>query len=376
MRKFLLLFIVMLLVWLAWVQVGRNLEWHEPDSALDISESITPYSTCERNIVGIQPYMVSTDYLSSKHFFEKLKTYFEAAKREGYFKNNTVVLLPEYVGTWLVINKEKTSVAEANTIAGAMAIMVLSNPFSFVKSTFNHHNESDFVAATIFRMKCETMASIYGNAFIELAKTYGVTINAGSIVLPGPSLKENKIITDSSQPLYNTSFIFYPNGKIDQHIIRKSFPIKSELPFVSSYPIEELPVFDLSIGKTTVLVCADSWYPQSYDRINQLNAEVVLVNSYCAGNNTMAAIWNGYDGISSPSDVDTTDVRKISEREAWIKYALPGRIKNTHAVIGVNVFLRGELWDLGTDGQPFFIKEGHLIPTEKSERAGIWSICF
>jgi hypothetical protein len=125
-----------------------------------------------------------------------------------------------------------------------------------------------------------------------------------------------------------------------------------------------------------MLVCADSWYPESYDRINQLNAEVVLVNSYCAGNNTMAANWKGYDGIRMPGDVDSTDVQKIKERDAWEKYALPGRIKNTNAAIGVNVFLRGELWDLGTDGQPFFIKDGQLLEVGKSERGGIWSLCF
>jgi hypothetical protein len=225
-------------------------------------------------------------------------------------------------------------------------------------------------------MKSEAMANIYSEAFKELAKTYQVTINAGSIVLPGPSVLSNEIRVDPTQSLYNTSFIFYPDGEIDTKVIRKSFPIKSELPFVTPYPMDELPVFDLPIGKTAVLVCADSWYPESYNRINELKAEVILVNSYCAGNNTMSAEWKGYDGIRMPNDVDSTDIQKLKEREAWIKYALPGRIKNTHAAIGVNIFLRGELWDLGTDGQPFFIKDGRLLTISPSGRGGIWNLCF
>ncbi len=376
MRKSILIFLFILLVWAIWAMMGRDIKLEESDPALDHKEFIHTDSICIRNVVGIQPYMVSTDYLSSQHFYEKMKTYFEVSKQGGYFNNNTVVLLPEYLGTWLVINDEKSSVAEAKTITGAMALMVLSNPVKFVQSLLQHQNEGDVVAASIFRMKGETMATIYANTFKELAKTYQVTINAGSIVLPGPSVEGNQIKTNSAQPLYNTSFIFYPDGLIDQQVIRKSFPIKSELPFVTAYPIDELPVFDLSIGKTAILVCADSWYPESYSKIKESNAEVVLVNSYCAGNNTMAALWNGYDGIKMPDDVDPTDIHKIKEREAWMKYALPGRMATTNASVGVNIFLRGELWDLGTDGQPFFVRGGKLLEIGTSERGGIWSLCF
>ncbi len=376
MRKFILVIVVILIVWMAWIRIGRQAEWTEPDLALDVKEVVYADTICQRNVVGIQPHMVTTDYLSQRHFYEKMKAYFEESKQAGYFNKNTVVLLPEYLGTWLVISDEKSSVAKAKTVTGAMAIMVLSNPVKFVQAFLQHQNESDQVAASIFRMKGESMAGIYGDTFKELAKSYQVTINSGSIVLPGPSVRNNEIFIDSSQPLYNTSFIFYPNGEIDQQVIRKSFPISSEIPFVTAYPIEQLPVFDLSIGKTAVLVCADSWYPESYDRISQLNAEVILVNSYCAGNNTMAASWKGYDGIRTPDDVDSTDVQKLKEQEAWVKYALPGRIKNTKAAVGVNVFLHGELWDLGTDGQLFFIKDGKLLKAGNSLRAGIWNMCF
>jgi predicted amidohydrolase len=376
MRNLVLVLLFIFLAWAIWIQLGRTKMWEVSDPVIDHTELIKADSICTRNVVGIQPYMVSTDYLSSRHFFEKMKTYFEASRQAGYFNKNTVVLLPEYLGTWLVINDEKSSVAESKTITGAMALIVLSNPVKFAQSFLQHQNEGDVVAASIFRMKGESMAAIYADTFKELAKTYQVTINAGSIVLPGPLVEGNEIKTNTSQPLYNTSFIFYPDGLIDQQAIRKSFPIKSELPFVTAHPIEELPAFDLSIGKTAILVCADSWYPESYSKIKESDAEVVLVNSYCAGNNTMANGWNGYDGIKMPDDVDPTDIHKIKEREAWMKYALPGRIATTNASVGVNIFLRGELWDLGTDGQPFFVKDGKLLEIGASERGGIWSLCF
>jgi predicted amidohydrolase len=305
-----------------------------------------------------------------------MRGYLEEAKKAGYLHSATVVLLPEYLGTWLVTENEKDGVATASTIQSSMTLMVLSNPIKFLGSFFQHQGEQDRFAAGLFRMKAKSMATIYSNTFRKLAREYQVTINAGSIVLPGAHVQDTVIDVREDQPLYNSSFIFYPTGLIDERVVKKSFPIHSELPFITAAPIEDLPLFDLSIGKTAVLVCADSWYPQSYARIASLHADVVLVNSYCAGDQTMSIKWNGYDGIAPPSDIDTLDIRKISERDAWIKYALPGRLAESKAIVGANIFLRGTLWDLGTDGQPFFVAGDRLLDIGKSSRAGIWNFCF
>jgi predicted amidohydrolase len=225
-------------------------------------------------------------------------------------------------------------------------------------------------------MKAEEMAKIYATTFKKLAVDYHVTISAGSIVLPAPHVENNEIVVDTSQPIFNAGFIFKPDGNIDPQVVKKSFPIKSELPFLHASPIEELPVFNLPIGRTVILVCADSWYPESYARVDHLGADVVLVPSYCAGTNSMSQKWNGYDGIHRPADVDTTDIQNIAEQNAWIKYALPGRIVKTKSPVGVNVFLRGELWDLGSDGQPFFVFNKERMQTGNAKRAGIWNFCF
>jgi predicted amidohydrolase len=376
LKKFLLLTLVVVGLWTIWSSIGRTTEWKEPNGYLDVVESITNDSVCSKNIVGIQPYMVPEDYLSEGHFYEKIKLYFGQAQQSGFFKENTVVLLPEYLCTWLVISGEKASVAETAHLNKAMTLMVLSNIPKFVRSYFYNNKEQDAFAASLFRMKAREMARIYSEVFKELASTYQVTINAGSIVLPDPSVNQNSIDVNVSGPLYNTSFIFYPDGSIDKKLIKKSFPISSEQPFVQACPITELPIYDLSIGKTAVLVCADSWYPQAYEEINKSGAEVILVNSYAAGDNAMNAPWKGYDGSTMPNDVDKNDIGTLKEVDAWKKYALPVRIQSTQAKIGVNVFLRGKLWDLGSDGQPFFSLNGELLNTSASDRGGIYNFCF
>ena len=376
MKKNFLFILIVVGLWTIWSSVGRTTEWKEPDGNIEVVESIANDSVCSKNIVGIQPYMIPEDYLSEGHFYEKLKLYFDEAQRARFFNENTVVLLPEYLGTWLVISGEKTSVAETAHLNKAMTLMVLSNIPKFIRSYFNNNKEQDVFAASLFRMKAMEMAQIYSEVFKELASTYQVTINAGSVVLPDPSVNQNSIDVNVSGPLYNTSFIFYPDGSIDKQLVKKSFPISSEQPFVQACPVTELPVFDLPIGKTSVLVCADSWYPQVYEEIRKSAAEVILVNSYAAGDNTMDAPWKGYDGSTMPDDVGKNDIGTIKEVDAWKKYALPGRIQSTRAKVGVNVFLRGKLWDLGSDGQPFFSLNGELLNTSSSDRGGIYNFCF
>lgn len=376
MRKFIFSLLIILFFWLLWIRIGRLEEAPAHELALDLVEELSSDGICEKNVLAIQPYMVSHDYLTEKGFYQKMKGYFDAAESAGYMNENTVVLLPEYLGTWLVIRGEKESVAKASTLESAMFIMIMSRPLKFFSHLFNSGNESDPFAAAIFRMKAESMAQTYAQVFQKLAQEYRVHINAGSIILPAARVENNKILLSIEEPLYNSSFVFKPNGEIDTQIVKKSFPINAELPFVTAHPIEELPVFDLPIGKTALLVCADSWYPESYEHIRHLGADVILVNSYCTGNDAMQNYWSGYDGYYWPDDIDEEDIYEITEQEAWIKYALPGRIQSSHAKHGVNVFLRGELWNLGTDGQPFFLRNGKLMASNGSARAGIWNFCF
>ncbi|SMD46101.1 Predicted amidohydrolase [Aquiflexum balticum DSM 16537] len=371
-------FLVVILIWVIWANWSFSSELptviSEISTVSQLSYENGDSSTHDRNIVGIQPYMLETDYLTQQQFQDKLDSYFKTANDQGFFRENTMVLLPEYLGTWLVIAGEKKSVADAGNLTWAMAQLVLSNPIQFSKFYGKSDIESDRIAAALFRMKAEKMAHIYQHVFKKLAEEYQVYIAAGSILLPGPEVKNGILEVDIEAPIYNTSFIFDPEGNLFTQSIRKAFPIESEHPFVTASPTSDIPTFDLPFGKIGVLVCADSWYPESYQAIQ--GVEVVLVNSYCAIDGAMDVSWAGYNGAPAPIDVDLNDIGVLNERQAWEKYALPGRIGISGAKIGANVFLRGKLWDLGTDGQPFFIRDGKLLEIEEAEKGGIWSMEF
>ncbi|MGY6742952.1 MAG: nitrilase-related carbon-nitrogen hydrolase [Cecembia sp.] len=376
MKKLAILILSILVIWAIWANTGS---WSTlPEVAPNIShvESLTPLpaDSIQGNVVGIQPYMLESDYLSEERFFQKLEAYYQKAKEEGFLKSNTIVLLPEYLGTWLVILDEKPSVAKSSTLTWAMAQLVLTNPFEFFKHYPLSKNEEDRIASTLFRMKADQMAKAYERSFLTLSKKYQVFTAAGSINLPDPQVIDNQIIVKKEGALYNSSFLFGPDGSIFPQVIKKSFPISSEKPFIAASPPTAIPSFQLPMGKVGILVCADSWYPEAYQAIK--GVDLVLVNSYCAVDGAMEVPWAGYNGAPAPTDVDLSDIGEISEQEAWQKYALPGRIGLSGAKHGVNVFLRGELWDLGTDGQPFFIQNGNLLPIQSADKGGIWNMDY
>lgn len=376
MNKIILGGILLILIWTTWAYTGKDYKGIEPKGFVEIIEDINPSDSLKKNVVGIQPYMLSSDYLSEEIFYKKIRIYFEKSRLSGFLKEKTVILLPEHLGTWLAIANEKASLAKPGTLNSGMTKLVLSNPVNFIKHLMSGKGEKDWLAAALFRMKSSESARIYENTFKRLAEEYNVHIIAGSILLPKTKIVKNHIEVEKSKKLFNQTFVFSPKGKIFSKTVKKVYPISSEKDFTEQATINTLPSFELPIGKTSIAICADSWYPDIYDEFNKQKTEVILVPSFCTGTDAMSTPWGGYDGWSLPSDVEKSDIGKITEAEAWDKYALNGRIHFTGANVGINVFLKGKLWDLGADGNPTFIINKKKLSITSSEKAGIWNVNF
>lgn len=370
------LLLLLVAVWLIWAYSGRNHSLESPVDYISIIQEINPSDSLHRNVVGIQPYMEVRDYFSQEIFSQKMHLYLSAAQKKGFLKENTVVLLPEYIGTWLVLAGEKHIISEKSTLVEALTTMVFSNPLGFATAFFKTGEETDKAASAIFRMKAAEMAESYHKTFSALSKEFKTYLVAGSIILPEPSLLNGKIQINPKGPLFNVSFVFDPDGNIIGEPILKAFPIESENPFLTAGSTQKIPVFELPFAKTSILICADSWYPEAYQNTINQEAELILVPSFCTGNGAMMAPWMGYSGNEAPHGTDLKDILQLTEGQAWIKYALPGQIKKTKVQVGMNVFLRGNLWDMGADGQPFALFNQELLTISPADSAGIWSLNF
>lgn len=357
-----------------WSSLGRtppplNIQLH-----LDSSYVINTDSG-KGNVIGINTYMTPEDYATANHFFQKLDGYLLVCNRNGWLNPKTTIIFPEYLGSWLVLEGEKNSAYHAATVDQALRGFVLSNFFYYIHAWFMAPDEAaDKVKHSVFSTKGQRMAYLYTSTFSKLAKKYSVTIIAGSILLPNPEVKKNEIITHKGS-LENITAVFNSDGSMQPKLSRKAFPIADELPFVKKCPPSELPVYSLPLGKTSVMICADSWFPESYEAVDRDSLLLIAVPSYTQTNYSMATPWVGYSGFDEPKDVDTTDIGKITLREAWLKYTMPGRIKSTRAMYGMTVSLRGKLWDLGTDGELIVYNRGQVFcpsPMEGASMINLW----
>lgn len=308
------------------------------------------------NLLGIQPWMVTGDYAGEAAFHDRLAGYFQAAAARGWLGPRTVVVLPEYLGTWLVVAGETPAVLTAPTIQAAMRPLVLRHAGK-VTLAMLRARARDRLTAAVFQVKAAEMARIYQAVFSRLAARFGVTVVAGSILLPDPSVAAGQILPGAG-PLYNTSFVFHADGQVDLRCTRKAFPILSELPFVAPARVEDLPVYDTPAGRLGVLVCADAWFPAAYQRLAAQGMHLLAVPSAANHGNAWEAPWAGYSGWPVPADVDSGDIGRLTERQAWAKYAMAGRIAGSGAAVGMNVFLYGDLWDLAFDAGQWRLSQG------------------
>ena len=310
------------------------------------------------NFLAVQPWMVPGDYANTETLFAKLDRYFAAAKAKGWLNAKTIVVLPEYIGTWLAASDEPASVYNAVHAGPAMATLALAHPLGFLHWYLSAPAVADKAEWTLFTLKSEIMARDYQSLFAALAKKYGVMLVAGSTVLPEPRLVNGRIAVTPGGKLYNVSALFAPDGTIKGPLVFKAYPIAEEQAFLASGKISDIPAFDTPDGKLVVLICADSWYPPVYRHIAQLHAQLLAIPSYSTVDNSWAAPWLGYDGQPAPSDVNLHDIGRITLGDAWLKYSMGGRAGAAGIQSGINVFLRGKLWDLGTDGDTISYRDG------------------
>jgi hypothetical protein len=326
------------------------------------------------NLLGIEPYMIPQDYATKKSFFSKLNGYLLAAQREKWLGEKTILVFPEYIGTWLVLAGEDEAVFQSRTLTSAERGMVFRHPLKFVTSWLKSP-EKGRAEAAFFRMKANQMAEIYQDVFSQLARDYSVTIVAGSIVLPAPQISsEGLILTEG--PLQNVSVIYRRDGTPEPHLIRKSFPTSSELPFTTPASTNDIPSFETPVGRLGVLICADSWFPQAYIPLKEQAIDLLAVPSFDVfGMEKWNQPWRGYDGWQAPVDVEASDINKITEAQAWNKYSLAGRIRSSGATYGINVFLRGKLWDQDLGGWPAtLVRDGEVFVEEQTQKAAILSL--
>lgn len=300
------------------------------------------------NLLGVQPWLTPHDYASARDLHGRLDALLSLARRLGWTGPHTIVVLSEYLGAWLLAAGAPRQALAAPTVAAAMPPLIARHAPAFARALVASRGR-DRLREALFRMRAPGVARGYTAVCSALARGYGVTLVAGSVVLPEPYVADGALRAGRG-PLRNVAAVFRADGAAEPELARKVFPIDEESGFVAPAGLADLPVYHTPAGPLGVAVCADSWQPQVLAALRARGAELLAVPSYLAPDGAWRAVWRGYNGAAAPDDVRPEDVGRISEGAAWRRYAMAGRAAPMGFRAGVNVFLRGALWDLGADG--------------------------
>jgi len=380
LRIILVTLLVMLVFLFTWSAIGRVGDALLPGSGENAGITIEKYSsdtTAGANIIGMQPYLTAKNYANEASFWQVLDQYMAEAKKQGLLSGKTIVVFPEYIGSWLVALEEKYAVYDSSsTVTEALTVQVISNLGKFIPAYFNS-NSADRTKEALFRMKQDKMCRVYQDVFSRLAKKYAVTIVAGSVVLASPEISPAGELVPGTGKLYNTSVVFDPAGQIMPPLVKKIFPISDELGFTCAADTQQSPVFVTPAGRLAVLVCADSWFPAAYQNLKN-KADVIAIPSLGGADSIWTSPWNGYNGFPPPADVDTTlDYHRITEGDAWAKHAMAKRAPETGIHYGMNVFFTGKLWDMKPEGRVLVLDNDSLhISTPAIGQGRISSLWF
>lgn len=163
------------------------------------------------NLLGIEARLMPADYQSRERLTLKFTTYLDQARAAGLLNARTVVVLPEHVGTGLFALGEKPEVQQARTLRDAMQWMALSNPWDYLRALRGNKGDDRRTEAAL-KIKGQQMAEDYQFIFGNLAREYGITLVAGTIVLPEPRLEQGRLLTGKG-PLRHISLSFKPDGE-------------------------------------------------------------------------------------------------------------------------------------------------------------------
>ena len=373
MRKLLYLFFSMALVavlttyamWAADRPAGHYL------SDLRIKLAVDQGTPADRgNLLGIQPELFPTDYQSPARLRRKLAAYLQQAQDQGLLNDKTVVVLPEHVGTWLMISGEKDELYQAPTLAEAMNWLAASNPLLFARAWLSAKGKDRLDDAHL-RMKSRTMAKDYQALFGGLAKEFHVTLVAGSIVLPEPSIRDGQL-KPGSGALYNSSVVFGRDGAPLGQPQRQLHPVFSQRDVIQANE-KTINVVDTPAGRLGVLIGSDSWYPDNYRKLDEQGAQLIAVPAQVFGQGAWDQPWRGYKSSSTPGSVSLKP-GEVSEGQAWHRLTLTAQPPSSHAVAGMSVFLRGQFWDKSGAGQSFLNSNGQQFADGEARGARMLNI--
>ncbi|WP_028696264.1 nitrilase-related carbon-nitrogen hydrolase [Pseudomonas cremoricolorata] len=338
-------------------------------SDLRIELAINQGTPGERgNLLGVEPLLFPSDYQNLTRLQRKLSAYLQQADEQGLLSGKTVVVLPEHIGTWLWARGEKSQLYQVTHRREAWQWLELSNPLRYGFALLRASGE-DRRADAHLRMKAEQMAADYQQVFGGLARQFGITLVAGSIILPAPYVSQG-VLHAGDGPLFNSSVVFASDGRVLGQPQAQRYPDSGLRRFVSPAGSAPAQVLETPAGRLAVLVGSDSWYPDNYRQLAEQSVQLIVNPAFVPGKDGWQQPWRGNRHQSA---AEALPIRRgeVSEQQAWRHLTRSASAE----LISISVFMRGQFWEQGVAGQGFINAAGQQLtgpPSEGARLLNLW----
>jgi predicted amidohydrolase len=319
------------------------------------------------NLLGIEPLLYPVDYQNLTRLHRKLSAYLQQARDQGLINPRTVVVLPEHIGTWLWARGEKRELYQVTQRREAWQWLELSNPLRYGLAMLAASGD-DRRADAHLRMKASQMATDYQQLFGNLAREFGVTLVAGSIVLPAPYV-EDGVLRAGSGPLFNSSLVFAGDGSVLGQPQRQQYPDSENRRYIHDGRDHPLQVVQTPAGRLGVLIGSDSWYPGNYQQLAGQSVQLIANPVFLSGRHSWQMPWRGNRHQEQTASLPLQR-GQTSEQSAWQQLTQTG----ASGVTSMSVFMRGQFWELGSDGQGFASQAGTLWVGDASQGARLLNL--
>lgn len=284
------------------------------------------------NLVAVQAQISPNIYESPETFRRWILELTEEAVK-GLPASPTLVTFPEMIGFPLLLTLADKGTLQDKTLMQALQRFLKGHWTQVLKHAIKYRHFSP--SAAILPSAVPAYIA-YKNAFAEAAKTFGVTLVAGSSLLPHITEEASRGIHITNPKVYNTSFVFSPTGQLLGRSQKLYLTPGMEARLgLSRGQLAELHVLQTPVGRVGVPICLDAFYTSVIDHLDGLGAEVVVMPS------ANPLPWQGRWKVNPT----------LGEGEAWMKYGLAQQLQNrSHIRYGVNPMLVGQVWDVAFEG--------------------------
>lgn len=245
----------------------------------------------------------------------------------------TLVVFPEDVGLMLVLLDLKHKLGSVRHIADAIqkAIRAL-----FAPALYHRVRHRLAWVPALFLTRHARIASVYFDVFSRAAKTYGVYLVAGSVVLPPYRLADGRANWQEGPQqarLYNTSYVFGPDGRIlGRQIKVYLIDLEQEAALhLDRGSAGEIRAVETPLGRIGIAICLDSFQDEVTEALKEDGTDILVQPSANPGP------W------SPEQQLD------------WLNSSYKRTVVEKSFAYAVNPMMTGAIWDVEFYGQSSII---------------------